>query len=92
MVNATALIGKRILTSDGIMMGKVEGVEVDTANWLVTHLRVLLSKEAVKALSIEPPILLDVLISLPVGFVKESDEKIALNVPLSEIAATARSK
>ncbi len=92
MVNATALTDKKIMTSDAYFLGAVEGIEINTENWLVTHLRVLLSKQAVKDLHLEPPILWDVVMSLPVEFVKEFGEKINLKVPFSEIADAAKPK
>lgn len=92
MVNASSLNGKKIVTSDAYFLGEVEGVEVDSENWTVTSLRVILTKQAVEDLKLEPPILWDVFVSLPVKCIKAYGEPISLNVPFSEIATLAKSK
>lgn len=83
MVVAAALIGRKVLTSDDFLLGQVHGVEIDTEEWRVTNLRVVLSKRAVKDLHLDPPMLMDVVFSLPVNLVEKLDEKIRLNVPFS---------
>ncbi len=93
MVIAAALIGRKVLTSDDYTLGQVHGIEIDIDGWRVTHLKVILSKRAVKDLRLDPPILMDVAFSLPVNLVKDLGEKVRLNVPFSasweEICARA---
>jgi sporulation protein YlmC with PRC-barrel domain len=89
VVNATALSGKKIVTSDNYLLGEVEGIEVDIKTWTIAHLRVLLSKQAVNDLHLEPPILWDVVFSLPVSMIRESNENISLNVAFKEISSNA---
>ena len=92
MVNALALNGRKVVTSDAYILGEVEGAEVNTENWTMTSLRVLLTKQAVEDLKLEPPILWDVVISLSVKFIKAFGEPITLNTPFSEIATLAKPK
>ena len=92
MVNALALNGRKVVTSDSYALGEVEGVEVNTENWTITSLRVLMTKQAVEDLKLEPPILWDVVISLSIKFIKAFGELIALNIPFSEIAVLVKSK
>ncbi len=92
MVNALALNGKKVVTSDGYVLGEVEGALVDTDNWLVTNLRVILTTQAVEDLKFEPPILWDVVLSLSTKFINTYGEPITLNIPFSEIATLAKSK
>ena len=80
------------MTSDAYFLGKVEGIEVDTENWTITHLRVILTKDAVKDMRLEPLVLLDIVISLPVKLIKAFGEPIYLNVPLSELPALLKSQ
>ncbi len=92
MVNASALTNKKVLTSDAYFLGVVEGIEVDTENWLITNVRILLSTQAINDLQLEPPILWDVVVTLPVRFIKGFGENISLHVPFSEIAAIVKPK
>lgn len=83
MVTAAALIGRKVLTSDDYFLGQVHGVEIEAGNWRVTYVKVRLSRRAVKDLHLDPPMFMDVVFSLPVSLVKELDETVTLNVPLS---------
>jgi sporulation protein YlmC with PRC-barrel domain len=85
-------MGKKVVASDGYVLGEVEGVEVDTEKWSVTNLRVTLTKQAVEDLKLEPPILWDVVISLSTKNIKAYGEPITLNVPFLEIATLAKPK
>ncbi len=91
MVNTTALIKKKVRTSDGQVLGKVSSSELDTDNWKITHLRVLLSRHAIKQLQLEPPFLMGVALNLPVNLTEKFGEDIILNVPISEISEIAKS-
>ena len=92
MVHASTLIGRCVRNSDAVALGEVEGVEVDTGNWIITHLRVILTKQSVEELHLEKPILWDVVLTLPVTLIKGFDESISLNVPFSEIATLVKPK
>ncbi len=92
MVNVLALNGKKVVTSDAYALGEVEGVEVNTENWTVTNLRVTLTKQAVQDLKLEPPILWDVVISLPTKYIKTYNEPITLNIPFTEITNLTKTK
>ncbi len=92
MVNVLALNGRKVVTSDAFVIGEVEGAEVDTENWAITHLRVILTKQTVKDLKLEPPILWDVVLSLSVKYIKEFSEPINLNISLTEVANLVKSK
>jgi sporulation protein YlmC with PRC-barrel domain len=46
LVNSEKLIGMKVNTSKAYVLGEVNGFEVDTKNWRVTHLRVKLTDEA----------------------------------------------
>jgi len=92
LVNALALNGKKVVTSDSYVLGEVEGVEVDTENWAVTTLRVTLTKQAVQDLKLEPPILWDVVISLPTKYIQTYSDPITLNIPFTEITNLTKTK
>jgi sporulation protein YlmC with PRC-barrel domain len=92
LVNALALNGKKVVTSDFVALGEVEGVEVNTDNWTVTNLRVTLTKQAVQDLNLEPPILWIVVISLPTKYIQTYNESITLNIPFTEITNLTKTK
>jgi sporulation protein YlmC with PRC-barrel domain len=91
LVNATALNGRKVLTSDAHVLGEVEGIEVTPETWSVTHLRVLLTKASAEELRFEKPILWDVVLSLPVRLVKAFGDVINLNISFAEVSTLAES-
>jgi hypothetical protein len=92
LVNVLALNGKKVVTADFYALGEVEGAEVSTDNWTVINLRVTFTKQAVQDLKLEPPILWDVVISLPTKYLKTYNEPIALNIPFTEIINLTKAK
>ncbi|MBE6524990.1 MAG: hypothetical protein IJF47_01670 [Candidatus Methanomethylophilaceae archaeon] len=49
----SSLLGKRIITSDGITLGFIENILIDLDNWFVHSFRVKLDKSAYEALSLK---------------------------------------
>jgi hypothetical protein len=92
LIRARDLTDRKIVTSDAYLLGELEGITIDTENWLVSYLRVALSRHAIEDLHLEAPILLDIVISLPVRFIKKFGDAIELNATFSEIAAITKSK
>jgi len=92
VVNVLALNGKKVVTSDAYTLGEVEGAEVNTNNWTVTNLRVTLTKQAVQDLNLEPPILWDVVITVPTKYIKTYNEPITLNIPFTQITNLTKTK
>ena len=48
MVGLDKLLKKKVVGKDGYILGDMEGLEVNTSNWQITHLRVKLSVLAAK--------------------------------------------
>ena len=92
LVNAATLNGKKVVTSDDNLLGEIEGIEVDTENWTITHLRVILTKQSAEELNPEKPILWDVVLTLPVKLIKAFGETVNLGASFSEIATLVKSK
>ena len=46
LVSTEKLSGKNVIAAGGNILGEVKGVEINTANWQVTHLQVKLSGQA----------------------------------------------
>lgn len=87
MVDATILIGRRVVTSDAYVLGDVHGLEVDPEKWVVTHLRIRLTKESGKDLRFKKPVFGDVIVCIPVNLVKALGDVINLNVSFTEVAS-----
>jgi sporulation protein YlmC with PRC-barrel domain len=48
LVGLDKLLKKKVVGKDGYILGDMEGLEVNTSNWQITHLRVKLSVLAAK--------------------------------------------
>ncbi|UCD26335.1 MAG: PRC-barrel domain-containing protein [Candidatus Bathyarchaeota archaeon] len=84
-MEASALNGKDVITANAYTLGDVNGVQVDTDTWTVTHLDVTLTKEATEELGFKKPFLGSISICLPVNIVKAIGDVITLNKSLEEL-------
>jgi sporulation protein YlmC with PRC-barrel domain len=78
MVHADKIVGKQIVSAKGEIMGEVDGLEVDSTNWQVTHLHVSLSKDATIELGLKKPMLSKAVINLPTNLVVSVGEVVTL--------------
>ena len=73
------LDGMKILSLDAKDVGEVNGLEIDTKNWKITHIHIELSDNALKELNIKKPLLGHVSLCFPVGFIKKVGDVISLS-------------
>ena len=85
MISVSKLNGKKVITKNAYTLGEVEGANVDTDNWKVTHIHVSLTDEATKELGLKKPFLSSIKICLPVTLVKAFGDVITLKMPLQEL-------
>ena len=85
MISVSKLNGKRVITKNAYTLGEVEGANVDTDNWKVTHIHVSLTDEATKELGLKKPFLGSIKVCLPVNVVKAFGDVITLKMPLQEL-------
>lgn len=85
MVHAKNLVGLPVITSDATTIGKVDGTELDSDSWMVTHVRVDLSDDSVRLLGLKKPFMGGIRISLPVSRILKVGDVVNLNSTLSEI-------
>ena len=78
MVKTSELRGLDVITSDAFTLGEVEGTEVDTKSWRLTHLHIELTEDATKELGFRKPILGHVTLCLPVERIKAFGDVITL--------------
>jgi len=82
------LTWKKAVTADGFTIGQVEGGEVNTNNWQITHIHVGLNDEAIKKFGLKKPFMGQVLICLPVGFVQAVGDAVTLKKTFQELKET----
>lgn len=86
------LTWKKAVTADGFTIGQVEGGEVDTNNWRVTHLHIGLNEEALSEFGLKRPYMGRVLICLPVQYIKSVGEVVTFKQTLKELKETKECK
>jgi sporulation protein YlmC with PRC-barrel domain len=79
------LNGKEVVTSEAQVIGEVEGAEVDTDTWKVTHLRISLIKDISDKFNFKKPFFGSVTVSLPVANIKAVGDVIALNKTIEDL-------
>ncbi len=92
MVEASKLNGTQVITSNAFTLGEVEGAEIDTGRWQVTHLHISLAKEATEELGFKKPLMGSVKVCLPVTFVEAIGDVITLNKSFQELKDTEECK
>jgi sporulation protein YlmC with PRC-barrel domain len=88
MMNIGKLSWKRVLTTDGVTIGEVQGGDVDTKTWQVTHLHIGLNDKTLKEFNLHKPFIGQVLICLPVDYIQKVDDAITLAKSLQELKET----
>jgi len=73
------LDGMKIVSLDAKDVGEISGAEVDTKNWSITHIHIELSDSALKELNIKKPLIGNVTLCFPVGFIKKVGDVITLS-------------
>ncbi len=84
-MKVSKLNGMTVITANAHILGEVDGAEVDTDIWEVTHLEVSLTNEAIKELGFKKPFLGSMKVCLPVTVIKEFGDVITLKNSLQEL-------
>jgi len=79
------LNGKKVVTSDGRVLGEVEDTEISVEDWTVTHVHVSLVNEVSEQFHFEKPFLGSVTVCLPVNTVEAVGEVIVLAKSLEDL-------
>jgi sporulation protein YlmC with PRC-barrel domain len=85
LVELGKLNWKTVESSDGVVVGSLQGGDLDTTTWQVTHIHVGLNEEASEALGLSRPYLGQVIVCLPVSFVKKVNEKVILEKSFEQL-------
>jgi sporulation protein YlmC with PRC-barrel domain len=92
MVTANKLSGTSVITADAYNLGEVDGTNLDTESWKVTHLQILLTDEAVRELAFKKPFLGSVRICLPVTHISKVADVVTLKTSLTEVKSAPECK
>ena len=85
LMRVSKLNGMKVITANAYVLGEVEGAEVDTNKWKITHLDVNLTNEATKELGFKKPFLGSIKVCLPVTIIKEFGNVVTLKKSLQEL-------
>lgn len=85
MVRADKLTGKKVISSNGNIIGEVNGVELDLVEWTTTYLYVDVSEETAKELGIKTSFWSATTIRLPITTINQVGDVITLNEKASDL-------
>ena len=85
LVSFNKLSGMFVICAGGFDLGEINGVDMDTNNWQVTHLHVKLSKPAAEDLGFKKRFRSST-VCLPVSLVSKVGDNILLNKSLDELS------
>jgi sporulation protein YlmC with PRC-barrel domain len=84
LVSFDKLSGKFVICAGGFDLGEINGVEMDTNTWQITHLHVKLSKSASDDLGFKKRFRSSI-VCLPISLVAKVGDNILLNKSLDEL-------
>jgi sporulation protein YlmC with PRC-barrel domain len=84
-VNPTLLNGKKVVGTEGYILGEVDGVDIDWNTWQANAFYVSLSDEATAELRFKKPFLRKITVSLPTQLVEAVGEVITLKEPIRNL-------
>ncbi len=67
MIRPEKVYGKKVVTYRGMLMGEVDGIELDENNWTIRQVDVALAKEVEKLFGVESGMMSKSVVPLPVS-------------------------
>jgi sporulation protein YlmC with PRC-barrel domain len=84
-LNPSLLDGKKVVGTEGYILGEVDGIDIDVNNWRANAFFVSLSNDAVSELGFKKPFIGKVTMCLPTQLVKAVGEVITLKEPVRSL-------
>jgi sporulation protein YlmC with PRC-barrel domain len=84
-VNPDLLKGRKVVGSEGYVLGEVDGFDVDPNVWQAVAFYTNLSDEAVAELGFKKPFLHKILVCLPTRLIKVVGDIVSLGEPISNL-------
>ncbi len=85
LVNFEKLSGKYVICAGGFDLGNVNGIEINTLNWQVTHLHVKLSKSSCEDLGFKKRFRSST-VCVPITLIAQTGDNILLNKSIDELS------
>ena len=79
------LNGKKVITSEALVLGEVEGAEITLDDWKVSHLHISLTKDNIEKFDFKKPLLGSVTVCLPITTIKAVGEVISINKTIEDL-------
>jgi sporulation protein YlmC with PRC-barrel domain len=92
MIDVSKLNGVNVITANSFTLGEVEGSNVDTNSWKLTHLKIELTDEATRELGFSKPMLGSVKLCLPIENIAGFGDVVTLNKSLIDLKGIAECK
>ena len=89
-MNPTILEGKKVVGSEGYILGEVDSVNINSNTWQANTFYVNLSDEATAELGFKKPFLSKITVCLPTQLVKTVGDIITLKEPIRNLENTAK--
>ncbi len=80
MVKADKLSGKKVIGSNGNILGEVSGIELDLASWKANYLYIDVSEDTAKELGIKSSFWSATTVCMPITAINQVGDVITLNV------------
>ena len=91
-MNPTLLDGKKVVGSEGYILGEVDGVDVDSNSWQANAFYVSLSDEAIAEFRLKKPFLSKITVCLSTKLVKAVGDVITLKIPIRNLKDISESE
>lgn len=91
-MNPTLLDGKKVVGSEGYILGEFDGVDVDLNSWQANAFYVSLSDEAITEYRLKKPFLSKITVCLPTKLVKAVGDVINLKMPIRNLEDISESE
>jgi sporulation protein YlmC with PRC-barrel domain len=84
-MNPSLLDGKKVVGTEGYILGEVDGTDIDLNTWRANAFFVSLSDEAASELGVKKPFLSKITVCLPTQLVEAVGEVITLKEPIRNL-------
>lgn len=89
VMNPLLLKGKKVVGTEGYILGEFSDLHVEFDNWQATGFHVILADDAVAELKLQKPFLRKVIVCLPTQLIGAVGDVITLKVPVRSLADIA---
>ena len=91
-MDVSKLNGVNVITANSFTLGEIDGSNVDTNSWRLTHLKVELTDEAIRELGFSKPMLGSIKLCLPIENVAGFGDVVTLNKSLIDLKGISECK